>query len=140
MKNINKYLSTKVNKIDKYFPEILNKENIINFLISKGFTGKEYNAEFFKYTDMMHDYMTSEFPVFYIGQFIENEPDSHWIRFGKGKNDPLFFCRLKHGILKMDFFMAKVTKYPNGKIYEDALRDFKNYNEFRDYVQRYYNW
>lgn len=130
MKQITKYLSTKVNKID-FFPSEPDHDKIINFLNSHGFD--EAKGEDFSISDYMMIYSKNYNHPFYIDSKTA-------IYFTKGgtitKENPIFYCNLKLSnwiTVNYSEIFAGITSQEKDKIY-------KTYSDFRDRVIKFFGW
>lgn len=130
MKHINEYLLSKSkNKTSDDFIQFKTKEEVCNFFDSKGFEKNE-SDDYDTYDDMISEFSNSDNPIYCIGKFNAYDPNC-WVRFGKGgKDEYIFFWNVK-GTMSYSYLVSD----SNG-----IIKEFKTFEEFKEYVIKYFNW
>ena len=135
MKQLNEYLSTKVDKPIS-FPETPEFEDIEKWLVSKNF--KYVNTmDIVLWADTCKKINAHKERVFTRGEYSSNNPYTHWIAFkGNGKiseNNPLFYCRTKP--VGRQYITIKNCSQDIDK---STLKKFDNYKEFMNEINDFF--
>ena len=144
MKHINEYFSQseKASLISEYllsksknktfddFKQFKTKEEVCDFFDSKGF--EKFGSDDDLYEDMMSEFANSDKPIYCIGEF-NNFYDNWWVRFGNGGEDEyVFFYNIKNP--------SGVQNYSVKDSNDHKIKQFKTFEEFKDYTIKYFNW
>ena len=130
MKHINEYLLSKSkNKTFDDFKQFKTKEEVCDFFNSKGFEKNEYDGI---YDDMMSKFSNSENPIYCVGKF-DSFYHNWWVRFGNGgKQEYIFFWNIKDP--------RGISNYLVSDSDNKLFMKFENFEEFKNYVIKYFNW
>ena len=130
MKHINEYLLSKnKNKIVDDFRQFETKEEACDFFENKGFEKVVRDGHHHGYDYMISKFLNSDKPIYCTGKFDEDYSE-WWVRFGKGGEDNyIIFWSVKKG-----------TYLVYDSHNELIIEKFKTFEEFKEYIIKYFNW
>lgn len=138
MKALTKYLSTKPNKISGEFPENPTYSELIKFLKNKGFEEVIVTSDELNHTSIyaiISSLIKTENKKVFISLNVNGS--YYAVRFFKtgipiSKENNIFLCRItENGPIK-----SQTIENAIGKI----GKPIKDFSEFRDLVNKYFNW
>lgn len=129
MKPIIEYLLSKSKpKTCSRFIDDPTKDELIDFFESNGF--ERVNPD--GWTAFCRLYDNANGPVYWLGHFNTDDGDSQWVRFGNGKDEPMFFWRIKKP--------ANGSWDPMWSMMNPSTKEFATFDEFKKYVCDYFGW
>lgn len=134
MKTINEYLLSKNKKIVDSFKQFETKEEVCNFFEKEGFKKANYDIydDSYTFNDLLSEFSNSKKPIYCMGNFDEESDSDWWVRFGNGGEDePIFFWNVKGTML---------NNYSVRDSNNELIKIFKTFEEFKEYIIKYFNW